>query len=78
MHFVIKQSAFLKELHYTQGVVERRNTVPILSHVLLEAAGKNLLLTTNRPRCEYSVYKCCGYPGRWCGSGVGSKTFRDH
>ena len=45
MRFVIKQSDFLKELQYTQGVVERRNTVPILSHVLLEAAGKNLLIT---------------------------------
>lgn len=44
MRFVIKQKDFLKELQYTQGVIERKNTVPILSHVLLEASGKNLLI----------------------------------
>ena len=44
MRFVIKQSDFLKELQYTQGVIERKNTVPILSHVLIEASGKNLFI----------------------------------
>lgn len=36
MHFIVGKSAFLKELNLIQGVVERKNTIPILSNLLLE------------------------------------------
>src|SRR5438128_2098863 len=40
MDFEITRAEFLEGLRLTQGVVERRNTLPILSNVLIEAAGE--------------------------------------
>ena len=37
MHFTISKENFLKGLSKLQGIVEKRNTIPILSNVLLEA-----------------------------------------
>src|SRR5271163_1998195 len=45
MEFVIDRVAFLNSLGLVQGIVERRNTVPILGHVLLEAEGNRLQLS---------------------------------
>jgi DNA polymerase-3 subunit beta len=45
MEFAIDRVAFLNSLGLVQGIVERRNTVPILGHVLLEAEGNNLQLS---------------------------------
>ena len=45
LHFVVEKTAFLKALAHCQGVVERRNTVPILAHVLLEAQESTLKIT---------------------------------
>lgn len=42
----IAKSELLKELSVTQGVVERKSTVPILSSFLFETAGNNNLLIT--------------------------------
>ena len=39
MEFVSKQSALLRELNLVQGVVEKKNTVPVLANVLLSAAN---------------------------------------
>lgn len=36
MNFIVSKSVFLKELNSIQGVVERKNTIPILSNLLLE------------------------------------------
>lgn len=44
-HVVVEKSVFLKALAHCQGVVERRNTVPILAHVLLETQGESLKVT---------------------------------
>ena len=41
----IAKGDLLKELSVTQGVVERKSTVPILSSFLFETAGKHLLIT---------------------------------
>lgn len=46
MHLKIDRSTFLKALSHGQSVVERRNTVPILGHILLKAADNQLSLTT--------------------------------
>jgi DNA polymerase-3 subunit beta len=42
MHFTIGKTAFLKELNMLQGVVEKKSTIPVLSNLLLEAAGAEL------------------------------------
>jgi DNA polymerase-3 subunit beta len=44
MKVSIERSALLKAMSRAQGVVERRNTIPILSNVLLEAEGGALSL----------------------------------
>src|SRR5262249_58380047 len=45
MKLTIERGALLKSLAHVQSVVERRNTIPILSNVLLEAGGGSLGLT---------------------------------
>ncbi len=45
MRVTIERSAFLKALNHVQSVVERRNTIPILSNVLVQATGGQLKLT---------------------------------
>ena len=42
MQFVFKKNIFLKSLNFVQGVVEKKNTLPILSNVLLELKNKKL------------------------------------
>ena len=45
MHFTIEKEVFLKGLAKVQGIVEKRNTIPVLSNVLLEGADGELCLT---------------------------------
>ncbi|MCQ4272397.1 MULTISPECIES: DNA polymerase III subunit beta [Pseudomonas] len=45
MHFTIQREALLKPLQLVAGVVERRQTLPVLSNVLLVVEGQNLSLT---------------------------------
>src|SRR6202012_1566992 len=45
MKINVERGAFLKALNHVQSVVERRNTIPILSNVLIEAAKGELKLT---------------------------------
>lgn len=45
MKFTIERSALLKTLSHVHSVVERRNTIPILSNVLIEASGDTVALT---------------------------------
>lgn len=45
LRFSIERSQLLKALGHVQSVVERRNTIPILSNIKLEAFGGNLHLT---------------------------------
>jgi DNA polymerase-3 subunit beta len=44
MKLVIERAALLKSLGHVQSVVERRNTIPILSNVRIDAAKGNLSL----------------------------------
>ncbi|HMT44754.1 MAG TPA: DNA polymerase III subunit beta, partial [Chakrabartia sp.] len=44
MKAVIERAALLRSLGHVQSVVERRNTIPILSNVLIEASGDGLRL----------------------------------
>ncbi len=63
MELVVRKSELLRELQLFQGIVERKNTIPILANVLLEAKGDQVqLLATDlevalRSRCSASVAK---------------------
>jgi len=46
MKITIERAALLKALGHIQSVVERRNTIPILSNVLLDASAKGALALT--------------------------------
>lgn len=63
MEFSVSKSALLNELSTTQGVVERKTTIPILSNLLIEAKGNRLNITATdlelsiRTSCEAKVKK---------------------
>src|ERR1700746_2963535 len=63
MEFSVKKFDLLGELQLTQGVVERKTTIPILSHLLCEAKGNRLTITATdlelsvRASCEAKVKK---------------------
>src|SRR6187402_869765 len=44
MELRLRRDLFLAELSPMQGIVERRTTIPVLSHILLKTAGKSLQL----------------------------------
>jgi DNA polymerase-3 subunit beta len=46
MKLAIERNHFLTALNHSQGVVEKRTTLPILSHIMLHAEGVNLKLTS--------------------------------
>ncbi|HEY1251724.1 MAG TPA: DNA polymerase III subunit beta [Thermoanaerobaculia bacterium] len=46
MELTVKRGDFLNELTLMQGVVERKNTIPILSNILLKAADGHLSFTS--------------------------------
>jgi DNA polymerase-3 subunit beta len=63
MEFSVTKSALLNELTTTQGVVERKTTIPILSNLLVEAKGARLTITATdlelsiRTSCEAKIKK---------------------
>jgi DNA polymerase-3 subunit beta len=63
MEFSVSKSALLNELNTTQGVVERKTTIPILSNLLVEAKGSQLTITATdlelsiRTSCEAKIKK---------------------
>src|SRR5437016_5168256 len=72
MEITVSKAELLKELQATQGVVERKTTIPILSNYLFEAAGDKLSLTATdldlslRTSCDVKVKKegSCTIPAR--------------
>ena len=63
MELVVRKTDLLRELQLFQGIVERKNTIPILANVLIEADGDQVkFLATDlevglRSRCAASVTK---------------------
>src|SRR5260221_6410941 len=63
MEFSVSKSAVLNELRTTQGVVDRKTTIPILSNLLVEARDGRLTITATdlelsiRTSCEAKVKK---------------------
>jgi DNA polymerase-3 subunit beta len=72
MEITVSKFELLRELTATQGVVERKTTIPILSNYLFEAAGDKLYLTATdldlslRTSCSAKVKKegACTIPAR--------------
>ncbi len=72
MEISVSKFDLLKELTATQGVVERKTTIPILSNFLFEAAGDKLAITATdldlslRTSCPAKVKKdgACTIPAR--------------
>jgi DNA polymerase-3 subunit beta len=72
MEITVSKFELLRELTATQGVVERKTTIPILSNYLFEAAGDKLSLTATdldlslRTSCAVKVKKegACTIPAR--------------
>ena len=72
MEISVSKFDLLKELTATQGVVERKTTIPILSNFLFEAAGERLSITATdldlslRTSCPAKVKKegACTIPAR--------------
>lgn len=44
MQFIVDQRTLLKELNFLQGVIEKRATIPVLGHLLIETEGNRLRL----------------------------------
>jgi len=44
MEFSIKRDVLLKSLGFIQGIVEKKNTLPILSNVLIQIKANKLIL----------------------------------
>jgi DNA polymerase-3 subunit beta len=63
MELVVRKTDLLRELQLFQGIVERKNTIPILANVLLEANGSEVkMLATDlevglRSKCTATVSK---------------------
>jgi DNA polymerase-3 subunit beta len=72
MEITVSKGELLRELTATQGVVERKTTIPILSNYLFEAGGDKLSLTATdldlslRTSCNAKVKKegSCTIPAR--------------
>jgi len=45
MEFTVSKNDLVRELGLSQGVVEKKTTIPILSNVLIEAQGDRIILT---------------------------------
>src|SRR4030081_146688 len=72
MEITVSKFELLRELTATQGVVERKTTIPILSNFLFEATGEKLAITATdldlslRTSCPAKVKKegSCTIPAR--------------
>jgi DNA polymerase III subunit beta len=62
VEFIVKRSNFHKELGFVQGVIEKKNTIPVLQNILIKSDGKDAIeiVATDldvsiRCRCEAEV-----------------------
>jgi DNA polymerase III subunit beta len=70
MQFVVSKQNLQKELGFVQGVVEKKNTIPVLSNILLESVGENSIRITGTDldvtiRCDMDADEITT-PGSMC------------
>ena len=46
MKFLISKTKLFKSLSHLQGIVDKKNSLPILSNILIEAKNNNLILSS--------------------------------
>jgi DNA polymerase-3 subunit beta len=77
MEFTVSKSDLVRELVLTQGVVEKRTTIPILSNLLIEASQDRVQFTAT----DLELAVRCGCPAQVKKSGSGTipaKRFLDY
>ena len=72
MEFTVTKSDLVRELGLSQGVVEKRTTIPILSNVLIEAVGDRIQLTAT----DLELGIRCSCPARVSREGAGTIPVR--
>jgi DNA polymerase-3 subunit beta len=72
MEFTVGKSDLVRELSLSQGVVEKKTTIPILSNVLLEASGDRVTLTAT----DLELGIRCSCPARVKKEGAGTVPAR--
>jgi len=72
MEFTVNKSDLVRELSLSQGVVEKKTTIPILSNVLLEAVGDRIVLTAT----DLELGIRCSCPARVKREGAGTVPAR--
>ena len=72
MEFTVSKSDLVRELSLSQGVVEKKTTIPILSNVLLEASGDQITLTAT----DLELGIRCTCPARIKKEGAGTLPAR--
>jgi len=72
MEFTVSKSDLVRELSLSQGVVEKKTTIPILSNVLLEAADDRLTITAT----DLELGIRCSCPARVKKEGSGTVPSR--
>jgi DNA polymerase III subunit beta len=70
MQFVVSKQSLQKELGFVQGVVEKKNTIPVLSNILIESVGEGTIRITGTDldvtiRCEMDAEEITT-PGAIC------------
>src|SRR5262245_17671739 len=60
MEITVRKNDLVRELHLVQGIVERKNSIPILSNVLCEAKGDELRISAT----DLDVSLKCGCPAK--------------
>ena len=45
MEFTVRKFDILREVSLTQGVIEKKNTIPILANLLMDAHGDSVQLS---------------------------------
>lgn len=60
MEFTVSRADLVRELNLSQGVVEKKTTIPILSNVLVEADGERIILTAT----DLELGIRCGCPAK--------------
>src|SRR5579884_501769 len=68
MEFTVSKTDLVRELNLSQGVVEKKTTIPILSNVLVEASGDRILLTAT----DLELGIRCACPARVQRAGAGT------
>src|SRR5271154_3623284 len=72
MEFTVSRADLVRELNLSQGVVEKKTTIPILSNVLVEADGDKIVLIAT----DLELGIRCSCPARVKKSGAGTVPAR--